>query len=201
MLVYGGIPDGFARRGDDRAGTRAHDSGTRPENHGFVRFGPDGCRARDFRKIPDRARRRSRLPLGQSWRCGCDPVRRLRRVWPARQPVEPVLYDFCYAALRNEGILVANLLTNDAQLAAYLGRIRGACNGKLFCTMARREDDTIAIGVKQESVLGWLDLYTRAEAITTSIGLDLFRYVKKMERHHRVEAVSRYPSSDKLAVE
>ena len=110
-------------------------------------------------------------------------------------------YDSCYGALRNEGVLVANLLNNDPRLTTYLGRIRGACNGKLFRTMARREGNTIAIGVKQENVPGWLDLYARAEAITTSMGLDLCRYVKKMEGHHRVEAVSRYPSSDKLAVE
>jgi len=110
-------------------------------------------------------------------------------------------YDSCYGALRNEGVLVANLLNNDPRLTTYLGRIRGACNGKLFRTMVRREGNTIAIGVKQENVPGWLDLYARAEAITTSMGLDLCRYVKKMEGHHRVEAVSRYPSSDKLAVE
>jgi spermidine synthase len=110
-------------------------------------------------------------------------------------------YDSCQAALRNEGVLVANLLNNDPQLTTYLGRIRGACDGKLFRTMARREGNTIAIGVKQRIVQGWLDLYARAEAITTSMGLDLCRYVKKMERHHRVEPISGYPSSDKLAVE
>jgi spermidine synthase len=110
-------------------------------------------------------------------------------------------YDSCYIALHNEGVLVANLLNSDPRLTTYLDRIRGACNGKLFRTMARREGNTIALGVKQENVPGWLDLYARAEAITTSMGLDLYRYVKKMERHHRGEAASRYPSSDKLALE
>ncbi len=109
-------------------------------------------------------------------------------------------YDSCYSALRNEGVLVANLLNSDPQLTTYLGRIRGACNGKLFRTMARREGNTIAIGVKQANVPGWLDLYARAEAITISMGLDLYRYVKKMERHHRGEPTSRHPSSDKAAV-
>jgi spermidine synthase len=59
----------------------------------------------------------------------------------------------------------------------------------------------VAIGDKQRIVPGWLDLYARAEAITTLMGLDPCRYVKKMERHHRVELISGYPSSDKLAVE
>jgi spermidine synthase len=67
--------------------------------------------------------------------------------------------------------------------------------------MARREGNTIAIGIKQATVPGWLDLYARTEAITKSMGLDLYRYVKKMERHHRVEPVSGYPASGPLVVE
>ncbi|MGF6970365.1 spermidine synthase [Paraburkholderia sp. WC7.3g] len=110
-------------------------------------------------------------------------------------------YDCCHAALREEGVLVANLLNNDSQLPTHLDRIRRACDGKLFRTMAQREGNTIAIGVRQAIVPGWQDLYVRAEAITKSMGLDLCRYVKKMERHHRVEPVSGYPSSATLAVE
>jgi spermidine synthase len=110
-------------------------------------------------------------------------------------------YDACHAALRDEGVLVANLLNNDPQLATYLRRIRRACDGKLLRTMARREGNTIAIGVRQVAVPGWLDLYARAEAITASMGLDLCRYVKKMERHRRIESVSGYPLSAILAIE
>jgi len=110
-------------------------------------------------------------------------------------------YDCCHAALRDEGVLVANLLNSDPRLATHLDRIRRACDGKLFRTMVRREGNTIAIGIKQETVPGWLDLYARAEAITKSMGLDLYRYVKKMERHHREESVPGYPSSNTLTVE
>ncbi|MGH8783202.1 spermidine synthase [Paraburkholderia sp.] len=110
-------------------------------------------------------------------------------------------YDCCHAALRDGGVLVANLLNSDSQLATYLSRIRRACDGKLFRTVARREGNTIAIGVKQGTVPGWRDLYDRAEAITAAMGLDLCRYVKKMERQHRVEPVSGYPSSGTLAVQ
>ncbi|SMG22974.1 fused MFS/spermidine synthase [Paraburkholderia susongensis] len=110
-------------------------------------------------------------------------------------------YDCCHAALRDEGVLVANLLNSDPRLAIYLDRLRRACNGKLFRTIARREGNTIAIGVKQRTVPGWLDLYARAEAITKSTGLDLYRYVKKMERHHRAEAVAGCPSSNTPTVE
>jgi spermidine synthase len=110
-------------------------------------------------------------------------------------------YDCCHAALRDEGVLVANLLNSDWRLATQLDRLRRACNGKLFRTTARLEGNTIAIGIKQAPVPGWLDLYARAEAITKSMGLDLHRYVKKMERHHRAEAVPGYPSSNTLTVE
>lgn len=109
-------------------------------------------------------------------------------------------YDSCHTALRSEGVLVANLLNNDPRLTTHLDRLRRACDGKLFRTMAR-EGNTIAIGVKQGIVPGWLDLYARAEAVTKSIGLDLYRYVKKMERHHMAEAVPGYPSSNTLTVE
>ena len=110
-------------------------------------------------------------------------------------------YDACHTALRSEGVLVANLLNSDPRLTTHLDRLRRACDGKLFRTVARREGNTIAIGVKQGTVPGWLDLYARAEAITKSMGLDLSRYVKKMERHLRAEPVPGYPSSNTLTVE
>ncbi|CAE6926610.1 Polyamine aminopropyltransferase [Paraburkholderia domus] len=110
-------------------------------------------------------------------------------------------YDACHVALRDDGVLVANLLNSDSRLATHLDRLRRACDGKLFRTMARHEGNTVAIGVKQGTVPGWLDLYARAEAITKSMGLDLHRYVKKMERHHRAEPVPGYPSSNTLTVE
>ncbi|SAL65587.1 spermidine synthase-like protein [Caballeronia humi] len=110
-------------------------------------------------------------------------------------------YDCCHAALRDDGVLVANLLNNDAQLVTYFGRIRRACDGNVFRTVVRHEGNTIAIGVKGRNVPDWHDLYARAEAVTASMGLDLYRYVKKMERHHRADPVSRYPRSGKLAFE
>ncbi|MFL9941932.1 fused MFS/spermidine synthase [Paraburkholderia graminis] len=110
-------------------------------------------------------------------------------------------YDCCHAALRDEGVLVANLLNSDPQLATHLDRLRRACAGKLFRTMAQHEGNTVAIGVKQAIVPGWLDLYARAETIRKSMGLDLCRYIKKMEHHHRAEAIPGYPSSNTLTVE
>ncbi|SAL87777.1 spermidine synthase-like protein [Caballeronia choica] len=109
-------------------------------------------------------------------------------------------YDCCHTALRNSGVLVANLLNSDPQLPLCLERIRRVCDGKLFRTVARREGNTIAIGIKQANAPRWHELYARAEGVTRSTGLDLYRYVKKMERYHRVESASTDPSSFSLAI-
>jgi len=61
-------------------------------------------------------------------------------------------YDDCYAALRPEGLFVANLLDGDAQLENCLHRIRQACDGKIVCTSVRRERHTIVIGLKRKLI-------------------------------------------------
>jgi spermidine synthase len=99
-------------------------------------------------------------------------------------------YESCYAALRNEGVLVANLPWPDTRCVR---RETVPHRG----TMRRQR---YWIGIKEAIVPGWLDLYARAEAITRSMGIDLCRYFKKMKRYHRMERVSGYPSSDTLAV-
>jgi spermidine synthase len=110
-------------------------------------------------------------------------------------------YDSCYTALRHEGVLVANLLHNDAQLTTSRNRIRDGCSGTLFCTVALRESNIIAIGGKQHSAPGWSELYARAAAITTSMGLDLSQYVKKMERYRRMRPVSGRLALDTVVLE
>lgn len=109
-------------------------------------------------------------------------------------------YDSCHAALRDEGVFVANLLNNDLLLAAYLERMRWACGGKLFHTTAEYGSNVIAVGLRQETVPGWHDLHARAKAIATSLGADLRHHLKNMERHHRERATAASPSFDTLAV-
>lgn len=110
-------------------------------------------------------------------------------------------YDSCHAALRDEGVLVANLLNNDLLLTTYLDRMHRACDGRLFRTKAQCGGNIIAVGLKRQTVPGWGDLHARAKAIATSLGLDLSRHVRKMERHHQLGLVSGYLSSQTLAVE
>ncbi|ASW03106.1 fused MFS/spermidine synthase [Paraburkholderia aromaticivorans] len=110
-------------------------------------------------------------------------------------------YDSCRAALRDKGVLVSNLLNNDARLATHLARMRRACDANLLRTTAQCGANVIAVGFKRRTVPGWDDLHARAKALTTSLGLDLRRHVKRMEHHHREESVSGYPSSGEPAVE
>ena len=110
-------------------------------------------------------------------------------------------YHSCYAALRSEGVLVANLLSNDSLLATYLDRMQRACDGQLLRTTAHCGGNIIAVGLRHQTVPGWDVLRARAKAITTSLGLDLGRHVRKMERHHREEPVLGYLSFNTLAVE
>lgn len=110
-------------------------------------------------------------------------------------------YHSCRAALRDKGVLVANLLHNDLLLAVCLERIRRVFDGRLFRTTAHCGGNIIAVALRQESVPGWDYLHARAKTIATSMGLDLRHHVTKMERHHREEPVPGYLSFNTLAVE
>ncbi|MFP3183318.1 MAG: fused MFS/spermidine synthase [Paraburkholderia sp.] len=110
-------------------------------------------------------------------------------------------YQSCRAALRDKGVVVANLLNNDLKLAVCLERIRRAFDGKLFRTTAHGGGNVIAVGLRQEAVPGWDDLHARAKAITTSIGLDLRHHVARMERHHRDDSIYGDLSFNTLVVE
>lgn len=110
-------------------------------------------------------------------------------------------YDCCHAALRDEGVLVANLLNNDPRLATCLGRIRRTFDGQLLRTTAQYKANAIAIGLKQRTAPRWHDLHARAKAIAVSMGLDLRQHVKKMERYRLAEPVAGYPSFDPLATD
>jgi spermidine synthase len=96
-------------------------------------------------------------------------------------------YDNCYAALRADGVLVANLLEHDPRVAVHIERIRLACGGKLLCTAARREGNVIAVGLRHERAPRWTELHARAQALEASTGLNLSLHVKRMESRYYAE--------------
>lgn len=97
-------------------------------------------------------------------------------------------YDACHAALREDGVLVANLLDHDTRVAIYLDRLRLACGGQLLYTTARREGNVIALGLKQRRLPGWAELQARARIVDAATGLELSLHVRRMERGQRAAA-------------
>jgi spermidine synthase len=93
-------------------------------------------------------------------------------------------YDNCYAALRDQGVVVANLLSSDPQMSLHLQRIRTSCQGQKFRTIAWLEGNTIAFGIKQGATPDWQEFYARAKSIKALTGLNLTRHVRRMERNH-----------------
>jgi spermidine synthase len=93
-------------------------------------------------------------------------------------------YKNCYVALRDEGVIVANLLNNDFQIRTYLQRIRTSCHGQMYRTIAWSGGNTIAFGVKQNDIPKWEDFYVRAKSIKATTGLNLTRHVRRMQQNY-----------------
>jgi spermidine synthase len=93
-------------------------------------------------------------------------------------------YENCFVALREQGVIVANLLNNDFQIGTYLQRIRTSCRGQMFRTIAWSGGNTIAFGVKQDDIPKWEDYYVRAKFIKAATGLNLTRHVRRMQQNH-----------------
>jgi len=96
----------------------------------------------------------------------------------------PRFYENCYVALREQGVIVANLLNDDLLLRTYLKRIRASCRGNMFQSIAWSGGNTIAFGVKQDDIPKWEDFYVRAKAIKATTGLNLTRHVRRMQQNY-----------------
>jgi spermidine synthase len=97
-------------------------------------------------------------------------------------------YDDCHAALRDQGVLVANLLERSAHATVCLDRIGSAFGGRPLWTHARRDGNPIAIAVKHAPPPDWPTLHARARDLALSGELDFGAHAKNMERNHRVAA-------------
>ncbi|QBR04209.1 fused MFS/spermidine synthase [Paraburkholderia pallida] len=92
-------------------------------------------------------------------------------------------YDACHAALRENGVLVANLLERGSRAAACLERIGYAFGQRPFCTHAVRGGNPVAMVVKTASAPDWPALHARARDIALRGGLEYHAHVKNMERN------------------
>jgi spermidine synthase len=90
-------------------------------------------------------------------------------------------YDDCHAALRDGGVLVANLLERSDSEAASFERIGRAFGQAPLSTIARRDENPIAVAVKNAPAPDWPALHARARDIVLSGGINFGRHVKNME--------------------
>jgi len=90
-------------------------------------------------------------------------------------------YDDCHAALRDGGVLVANLLERSDSEAACFERIGRAFGQPPLSTVARRDENPIAIAVKNAPAPDWPALHARARDIVLSGGINFGSHVKNME--------------------
>lgn len=99
-------------------------------------------------------------------------------------------YNDCHAALREGGVLVANLLERGTRTAACLERIGRAFGSRPFCTSTPRDGHPVAIAIKNAPPPNWPALHARARDIALSSGLDLGSHVKHMERNDGFHAAA-----------
>lgn len=93
-------------------------------------------------------------------------------------------YDDCHGALRDGGVLVANLLERGAQAAACLDRISRAFTRRSFWTSAQRNGNPVAIAARHAPPPDWPALHERARELVLAGETDLGAHVRNMERNH-----------------
>lgn len=99
-------------------------------------------------------------------------------------------YHDCHAALRDGGVLAANLLERGVHAAACLERIGRAFGRRPLRTATSRNGNPIAFAIKNAAAPNWPLLHARARDLVLSGGLDLGSHVKSMERNDGARAAA-----------
>jgi len=83
-------------------------------------------------------------------------------------------YEFAFASLRPQGVMVANFMADDARLERHCARIQRAFGRAPVLLLAEEEDNLIAFAVKGgPSRLAWAQLKARARDARERLGLAL----------------------------
>lgn len=83
-------------------------------------------------------------------------------------------YEAAFAALRPQGVLVANFMADDSRLERHCARIEKAFGRAPLLLLAEEEDNLIAFAVKGgPSRLAWAQLKARARDARVQLGLAL----------------------------
>lgn len=97
--------------------------------------------------------------------------------------VSQAFFDAAWGALREPGVLVLNLMSDDPQLDRTLQRLESAFGGAVVCLPALSDPNVIAFALKgAPSAIAWQTLRTRAEHLQARYGLPFARYVSALRR-------------------
>jgi len=87
-------------------------------------------------------------------------------------------YDDCAAALKHDGVLVANLWGSDKLFDVYLKRIEASFNGLVVCMTTARLSNVIVFGFKRSpGNPRWQELKERARQLEAEYGLEFPDFV------------------------
>jgi spermidine synthase len=92
----------------------------------------------------------------------------------------PGFYDRCYTALRDGGVLVANLWDKDATQRRCREYIGGRFNRKIATAGTASSKNVIAFAVKNPRLPSWPLLQRRAQLLQTETGLDFPHFLDEM---------------------
>jgi len=100
-------------------------------------------------------------------------------------------YEAAFAALRPQGVMVANFMADDARLERHCARIERAFGRAPVLLLAEEEDNLIAFAVREgPSRLAWAELKARARDVRATLGLGLDASLAALK--HRNPGTARY---------
>ena len=90
-------------------------------------------------------------------------------------------YDAAYLALEPGGVLVANFMDDDPNLARYLERLANAFGGAVFRMRALYDPNVLVFALKDTAAaLDWEELRRLGQALESRLGLPFPKYAKRL---------------------
>jgi spermidine synthase len=108
---------------------------------------------------------------------------------PPAALVSQAFFDAAWLALEAPGVLVLNLMNDDAKLDQRIGRVERAFGGAVLALPALYDPNVIVIALKgAPRAVAWDALERRAHALQKRFGLPFARYVPRLKRMNRFDA-------------
>jgi spermidine synthase len=108
---------------------------------------------------------------------------------PPATLVSQAFFDAAWLALEAPGVLVLNLMNDDAQLGERIQRVERAFGGAVLALPALIDPNVIVIALKgAPRAVAWHALERRAHALHKRFGLPFARYVPRLKRMNRFDA-------------